>query len=136
MMTPEQMDAVVNEHMAAEKASDVERALATLTPDVIHDVVGAPDGVLHGREQVRGRYSHHFQEVQIVAHTVNRRLHGDHFLVDECTMDVTVPGRLVGIPGHGKRVQFRMVQLFQFRDGLIARENVWVDAATIRRQLA
>lgn len=47
----------------------------------------------------------------------------------------TVSGQFAGVPGHGRRISFRMLHIFEFRDGKISRENVWIDSATIMAQL-
>ena len=31
-------------------------------------------------------------------------------------------------PAHGREISFRMLHVFEFRDGRISRENVWLDA--------
>lgn len=48
----------------------------------------------------------------------------------------TVPGAFLGVEGHGRRISFRMLHVWEFRDGLISRENVWFDDGAILRQLA
>ena len=51
-------------------------------------------------------------------------------------MTGTVPGTFLGMPGNGKRITFRVLHVFEFRDDLISRENVWLDVAAIQQQLA
>jgi len=46
-----------------------------------------------------------------------------------------VPGEFLGVPSNGRRISFRMVHIWEFRDGLISRENVWLDGANIVAQL-
>ena len=43
-LTPQQMDAKMDEHFAFEGRDDVEGVLATLTSDAEHDIVGWPPG--------------------------------------------------------------------------------------------
>ena len=38
--------------------------------------------------------------------------------------------------GQGRWVQLRLLHVFEFRDGLISRENPWTDTATPAQQLA
>jgi hypothetical protein len=52
----------------------------------------------------------------------------------ECTARVV--GQFAGQPGLDRAVTFRMLHVFEFRDGLISRENVWMDAAGVAAQLA
>ena len=50
-------------------------------------------------------------------------------------MTGTVIGSMLGIPGHGRRMTFRILHVFEFRDGLISRENVWLDGGAVVAQL-
>jgi predicted ester cyclase len=54
----------------------------------------------------------------------------------EQLMTGTVIGEMLGLPGNGRRITFRILHVFEFRDGLISRENVWLDSAAIVAQLA
>ncbi|MBE1547443.1 putative ester cyclase [Mycobacterium sp. OAS707] len=51
-------------------------------------------------------------------------------------MTGTVIGSMLGLPGNNRRITFRMLHVFQFRDGLISRENIWLDSAAIVDQLS
>ncbi len=46
-----------------------------------------------------------------------------------------VDGEFLGLPGNGRRIHVRVLHVFEFRDGLISRENVWLDGAAIIAQL-
>ena len=59
----------------------------------------------------------------------------DDALVLEQQMTGTVIGEMLGIPGNGRRITFRILHVFEFRDGLISREQVWLDTAAIVAQL-
>lgn len=50
-------------------------------------------------------------------------------------MTGSVIGEMLGIPGHGRSVTFRILHVFDFRDGLISREQVWIDSGSIVAQL-
>ena len=63
------------------------------------------------------------------------RYYGDDFCVIEHLWSGTVPGTFLGIPGNGKRISHRMLHVWEFRDGLISRENVWLDTGSIVAQL-
>ena len=63
------------------------------------------------------------------------RYYGDDFCVIEHDTTGTVDGEFLGIPGHGKRINFRLLHLWEFRDGLMSRENVWLDGGSIVAQL-
>ena len=67
--------------------------------------------------------------------TPTREHYGDDFCVLEHDSTGTVPGEFLGIPGHGKRITFRMLHVWEFRDGCISRENIWLDGGSIAAQL-
>jgi predicted ester cyclase len=50
-------------------------------------------------------------------------------------MTGTVPGTFLGLPGNGRRITFRILHIFEFKGGLISRENVWLDGGAIQQQL-
>jgi predicted ester cyclase len=50
-------------------------------------------------------------------------------------MTGTVIGEMLGAPGNGRRVTFRIPHVFDFRDWLISREQVWIDSGAIIAQL-
>ncbi len=47
-------------------------------------------------------------------------------------MTGTVIGTFLGLPGNGRRITFRILHVFEFRNELISRENVWLDVAAIQ----
>jgi hypothetical protein len=64
-----------------------------------------------------------------------RTYHGDDFCVVEHEWIGTVPGAFLGVPGGGRRISFRLLHVWEFRDGLMSRENVWLDGGSIVQQL-
>ncbi len=134
-MTAAQMDVLIEHHIAAEAAGDVDGAVAMYTDDVIHDVVGAPHGPLHGPDAVKGFYEFLTSNVTVERMAVTNARYGTDFCVIEHQTTATVPGEFLGIPGHGKRVSFRMLHVWDFRDGRISGENVWLDGNAIVTQL-
>jgi predicted ester cyclase len=60
----------------------------------------------------------------------------DDAMILEQLMTGTVIGSMLGLPGNGRRISFRILHVFEFRDGLISRENVWLDSAAIVNQLS
>jgi predicted ester cyclase len=50
-------------------------------------------------------------------------------------MTGAVIGEMLSIPGNGRKVTFRILHVFDFRNGLISREQVWIDSAAIVAQL-
>ena len=55
---------------------------------------------------------------------------------DELRMTGTVIGSLPGLAGNGPRIIFRILRVFEFGNGLISRENVWLDSAAVVDQLS
>ena len=136
-MTPTQMDRKIDEHFAFEARDDVQGVLATLTPDVEHDIVGWPPGPAHGRQGARPFYEALFADLADGRVESRRRLYGEDFLVDESVWRGRAPGRPFGIEGHNRPLEFRLLHVVEFAEGGdIRRENVWVDLAAIQQQLA
>lgn len=135
-LTPAQMDQKIDEHFGYEANDDVDGVLATLAPDAVHDVVGSPLGQLHGREAARPFYMSLFSDLTESKVTPIRRLHGDHFLVDESLWEGRAPGRPFGLEGRGRSLSFRLLHVVEFAgSGQIQREQVWLDLAAIQQQL-
>ena len=78
-----QMDQKIDEHFGFEQRDDVEGVLATLAPDVEHDVVGWPTGPTRGRDDTRPVYEALFADLSDGAVECRKRLYGENFLVDE-----------------------------------------------------
>ena len=136
-LTHEQMDHVVNDHFMFEATDNVEGVLGSLTDDVQHHVVGSPWGPLSGKAAVRPFYEQLFADVKGEGVEPVARWYGDDFLVDEVLWTGHIAdGRFFGLAGKSGQVTFRLLHVFEFRDGLISRENVWSDIASIAQQTA
>lgn len=130
------LDAAVNAHFGAEGTGDVDAVLRTLTEDVRHHVVGTTFGPLVGRAAVRPFYEQVVADTKPEGVTPLNRWYGDGFVVDELEWtDWFTDGRVFGAPGRSGRVAFRMLHVFEVRDGLISVETVYVDHAAIAAQL-
>lgn len=105
-MDSSRMQELVDSHMSAENQGDIDGAVAVYTDDVEHDW------------------------------DVVRQHLGDDAMVLEQLMTGTVIGSMFGVPGKGRRISFRMLHVFEFRDGLISRENIWLDTAAVIDQLS
>ena len=135
-LTREQMDRKIDEHFGFEATDNVEGVLATLAPDVEHDIVGVPTGPTFGREGARPFYEAMFGDLSESKVECLRRLYGENFLVDESYWRGKAPGRPFGLDGKGRPLEFRLLHVIEFTDkGDIKRENVWLDLAAILRQL-
>jgi len=134
-LTRTEMDRKIDEHFSFEAKDDVEGVLATLSPDVEHDIVGWPTGPTQGREPARGFYDALFADLADGRVESLRRLYGDDFLIDESRWRGRAPGRPFGLEGRDRPLEFRLLHVIEFGDGAIRRENVWIDLAAIQRQL-
>lgn len=134
-MRHDEMNALIEQHLEAEIAGDTAGAVAMYTDDVQHDVVGAPSGPLQGKHAARGFYDHLTQNVHTEEMRPTRSYYGDDFCVVEHEATGTVPGEFLGVPGHGKHITFRLLHVWEFRDGRISRENVWLDGGSVVAQL-
>jgi uncharacterized protein len=136
VLTRGQMDGMLDNHFDCESRDDVPGVLTTLTPDVVHDVVGSPTGSTYGREEAGRFYETAFADLRVSNVTSLKRYYGEDFLVDESLWEGTAPGRPFGIEGRGRPLKFRLLHVIESEDGKIRRENVWFDVADIYRQLA
>jgi predicted ester cyclase len=135
-LTRTQMDRKMDEHFGFEAGDDVEGVLATLSPDVEHDIVGSPSGPTHGHQGARLFYESLFADLSQSKVETLRRLYGNDFLVDESIWRGKAPGKPFGLEGKGRALEFRLLHVIEFADnGDIERENVWLDLAAIIRQL-
>jgi steroid delta-isomerase-like uncharacterized protein len=134
-MQPEEMDRLIDQHLKAEAVGDATGAVAVYTDDVVHDVVGWPSGPMHGRDGAKTFYDQLIQDVSTETMEPVRRYYGPDFAVIEHIWRGTVPGSFLGVPGNGKRIAFRLLHVWEFRDGCISRENVWLDGGAVVAQL-
>jgi steroid delta-isomerase-like uncharacterized protein len=129
------MDRLIEQHLSAEKAGDTAGAVAMYTDTVEHDVVGSPTGPARGKVEAKGFYDYLVSNIRTETMVPTHTYYGDDFCVVEHEWTGTVPGEFLGVPGHGRRIEFRMLHVWEFADGRISRENVWLDGASIVAQL-
>ena len=135
-MDSSQMQALVDSHMTAENHGDIDEAVAVYTEDVEHDVVGFPNGPSRGTDAARNFYAYLTANFRSESWNVLRQYFADDAMVLEQLMTGTVIGSMLGLPGNGRRISFRMMHVFEFRDGLISRENIWLDTVAVTDQLS
>ncbi len=129
------MIALVEQHLNAEGAGDVDGSVAVYTEDIVHDAVGFPTSPRTGKDGARDFYiflTANFRTEN--EEPLHRFFDGDTMILEQ-TMG-SVIGELLGLPGNGRRVSFRILHVFGFRDGLISREQVWIDSGAIMAQLS
>lgn len=134
-LAPAEMDAVLDAHYRFEADDDVEGVLGTLTDDIVHDVVGLPGGPNRGKDAARAFYQHLFTDVAGERVEPRSRLYGRNFLVDEVVWYGRAVGHPFGFDGRNRPFSHRLLHVLEFRDGLISRENLWLDFAAIAQQL-
>ncbi len=130
------MQALVSQHLRAEGRGDVDGAIAVYTDDVEHDVVGYPGSPHRGKDGARKFYDELTTNFRTEGEEVLHRFVTDDAMILEQLMTGTVIGSMLGLPGHGRRINFRILHVFEFRDGLVSRENIWLDSAAIIAQLS
>ena len=130
------MEELVSRHIRAEGAGDVDAAIAVYTDDVEHDVVGYPGSPHYGKDGARAFYDDLTANFRTESEEVLRHYFAGDTMILEQKMTGAVIGSMLGLPGHGRRITFRILHVFDFRDGLISRANVWLDSAAIVAQLS
>ena len=130
-MTREDMDKVIMDHLDFEAKDDVEGVLSTLTDDVVHDVIGLPWGTLQGLEGARKNYEFFFPNMTLTGVRDVSRLYGDDHCVFDIECDAVISGAVANRPEKQGTATFRVLHVFEFRDGKICRENVWADFVTM-----
>jgi steroid delta-isomerase-like uncharacterized protein len=128
---------IIDRHFAAENAHDVAATLATYTDDIVWDDVTHPDAPFRGKAAVGAVYGSIIDAVPDVHLESVKRFTADGgtIVVDESILTGHVHGTWAGIDGGGAPVRVRILHIFELRDGLIAYENAWFDAADVLRQV-
>jgi len=134
-MDQHEMIAVVERHLKAEGAGDVDGAISVYTDDVVHDAVGFPGSPRTGKDAARQFYEFLTANFRTESEEPLHRFFDGETMVLEQNMTGAVIGEMLGIPGNGRQVTFRILHVFDFRDGLVSREQVWIDSGAIVAQL-
>ena len=98
-------------------------------------MIGSPAGPLHGPAAAQGFYDHLTADLNTEQMTPRREQYGEDFCVVEHQATCVVMGTFMGIPGNDRRVSFRMLHVWDFKDDAISREQVWLDGGSIAAQL-
>lgn len=126
---------LIDRHFAAENAHDIDATMATYTDDIVWDDVTHPGSPFIGKAAVAQAYGGILGAIpDLELRSVWRFECGDH-VVDESILTGHVVGEFAGVSGGGAPVSFRLLHVFDIRDGLIARENAWFDSASVLRQV-
>jgi len=131
------MDALIDAHFRFEAMDDVDGVMSTLSPDAVHEVIPSPVGTVDDPAAQRAYYELLFRSIAGERVEPLRRYHGEGFVVDETLWHGYVEdGAPFLCDGKRGNVSFRLLHVFEIRDGKITREQVWCDLAAIQRQLA
>lgn len=134
-MNKQRMKELIEQHITAEMAGDTAAAVSVYTDDVEHDVIGSPTGPLHGPAAAQEFYEHLTTDLNTERMTPTREQYGEDFCVVEHQATGVVNGAFMGLPGNGRRVTFRMLHVWDFKNDAISREQVWLDGGSIAAQL-
>ena len=160
-MSREQMDRAVNEHFGYEAADDLDGVMASLADDVEHEIVPSPVGAQTDKAGIRagdivtkvnGREVTPEQTLSFLVANIRpgtlfkalkgdgvtpiKRYYGEDFLIDETLWNGEIfDGGPFLCDGRSGKASFRLLHIFEFRDGKISREQAWCDLAAIQRQL-
>jgi hypothetical protein len=135
-MTHDEIDRILERHFAALQKRDLDGILATYADDAEHDAVGRDPNPIHGKAALGAFYRESLADLANTKVIPVRRLYGDEFAIDESILDGYAHGRPFDLEGYSRPVRFRMLRIFEFREGLIVRENAWFDIVAVQRQLA
>jgi ketosteroid isomerase-like protein len=75
------------------------------------------------------------QNLRTLSLSPRHKYYSDDARVVEHLCTCAIIGQFAGIDGAGRQVAFRLLQIFEFQDGKISRENVWMDTAALTAQL-
>src|SRR5665213_3176936 len=118
---------IIDLHFAAENSHDIPGVLATYTEDVVWDDVGHPDCPVHGKPAAAEMYQGIATAIPDLHLGAVRRFSAGALVVDEAVATGHVNGPFLGMDGGGAPVEFRILHVFQLRDGLISHEQAWFD---------
>ena len=126
-------EAIVREHIDAENAHDVARAIATFHhPRYEVAPFGSPN---EGAESVHQLLSGMFAAFPDFHVAVPRLHHADEAVVVEFVMTGTHRGRFADLEPTGRRISVPLVGIFDFDGDRLMCEKVFFDMATLMRQL-
>lgn len=135
-LSREQLDELVDRHFLLEARDDVDGVMGTLDDDAEHEVIPSPVGTLNDPAKQRAYYEMLFSSIKGTSVETLRRYYGDDFVIDETLWHGDIEdGSVFLCDGKSGKVSFRLLHVFEIRDGKISREQAWCDLAAIQRQL-
>ena len=135
-MSREAMDEAVNAHFGYEASDNLDGVMASLADEIEHEVIPSPVGAQRDKGGIRALYAAMFDSLKGESATPLRRYYGDDFMIDETLWTGEIlDGGVFNCPGKSGRTSFRLLHVFEFKDGRISREQAWLDLAAIQHQL-
>lgn len=115
-------------------ARDLDGLMALRHEDVIEDFV--PVGILRGRDESRAYLAELFAAFPDFTLTPGRRAAaGEVVFADWRATGTHTGGPFQGVEPTGRRMELRGVDVFEVRDGLIARSTVYYDGLGVARSM-
>jgi len=131
-----ELDSIINERFMFEATDNVNAVMDSLADTVEHEVVPSPMGVSTDKDRIRSFYEMLFSNVEGEGVTPIRRYYGDDFVIDETLWHGKIKdGKPFLCDGKSGPVSFRLLHVFEVKDGKITREQAWCDLAAIQQQL-
>jgi predicted ester cyclase len=129
---------LLNEHLAAENEHDLDRIMATYSASPMIELNGSRiEGSAAVREFHRsfgfgGSKEASFSDI----HVAERRRHrtGDAIIIEQ-TLSAMHTGLWRGIAPTGRAVSISVCTVYEFENGKLARENVYLDEGRLRHIL-
>lgn len=110
---------------------DPEAFAALFLPDGVRHEWALPGAVLVGRSEIAGHVRTYMQAVPDCSLEIRSARQTAGWAVLEWTFRGTQVGDLPGLPASGETVELPGVSVCDVRDGLLAEERVYWDAATL-----
>lgn len=130
----EQREAIVQRHIAAENAGDVDGTVATFDRPRYNVVPMA--AICEGADAVRMLVGGLVAAFPDFRFRVARIHHGEDAVIVEGTMTGTQAGDWAAIPSSGAAMEVPAVCIFDFEGTRLMNETVYFDYATLQRQLS
>lgn len=125
---------LVNRHLAAENRHEMEGTLATLHAESVFEDVAL--GIQYqGREGARNYYQLWWAAFDLEIKGIQRFWTEDGSMITEARYTGRHVGDFHGIKPTQRNIDFRLLVIVSFRDGLMSGERFYYDARTLLRQL-
>ena len=134
-MRPEQ--AVLQRHLAAENAGDLEGTIATLHPDCVF-IDHATGQTWRGRDGAAAHYRQWWASFDLVVQRTGQQRGlwaSATTYIAEATWIGTHTGAFLGIQATGRRIDMPFVVMVTFKEELMDSEVFYYDLASLLRQL-